>query len=200
MLPGVSELLNNLCKKASPPVQISLASSSGKSLFDVKTAHLPALTSAFPRDRRVFGDDAAMSGKSGKPAPDIFLLALQRINDTLSPQEEQIKPEECLVFEDSIAGVEAGRRAGMRVIWVPHEGLLNVCRGREEMVLAGTTEQHGDGLDFKASEDILTPEREDRKQKGEETNFPRRSRDGWAELLTSLESFPYEHYGIRLQS
>lgn len=181
-------------------MQISLASSSGKSLFDVKTAHLPTLTSAFPGDCRVFGDDAAMSGKSGKPAPDIFLLALQRINNTLSPQEEPIKPEECLVFEDSVAGVEAGRRAGMRVIWVPHTGLLDVCRGREEMVLTGTTEQHGDGLDFTASEDVLTPERENREQKREETNFPGRSKDGWAELLTSLENFPYDHYGIRLRS
>jgi HAD superfamily hydrolase (TIGR01509 family) len=43
----------------------------------------------------------------GKPAPDLFLHAASRMN-TL--------PEECLVIEDSIAGVQAARAAGMRVI------------------------------------------------------------------------------------
>jgi HAD superfamily hydrolase (TIGR01509 family) len=43
----------------------------------------------------------------GKPAPDLFLHAASRMN-TL--------PEKCLVIEDSIAGVQAARAAGMRVI------------------------------------------------------------------------------------
>jgi pseudouridine 5'-phosphatase len=52
---------------------------------------------------------------------------------------EKIRPEECLVFEDSVPGVEAGRRAGMRVIWVPHRGLAGEFRGKEQEVLAGKT-------------------------------------------------------------
>jgi HAD superfamily hydrolase (TIGR01509 family) len=43
----------------------------------------------------------------GKPAPDLFLHAASRMN---------AHPEECLVIEDSIAGVQAARAAGMRVI------------------------------------------------------------------------------------
>lgn len=43
----------------------------------------------------------------GKPAPDLFLLAAQRL---------AARPERTLVIEDSPAGVEAGRRAGMTVI------------------------------------------------------------------------------------
>jgi HAD superfamily hydrolase (TIGR01509 family) len=43
----------------------------------------------------------------GKPAPDLFLHAASRMNAL---------PEECLVIEDSIAGVQAARAAGMRVI------------------------------------------------------------------------------------
>ena len=43
----------------------------------------------------------------GKPAPDIFLYAAQRMQAT---------PHSCLVVEDSVAGVQAGRAAGMRVI------------------------------------------------------------------------------------
>jgi len=46
----------------------------------------------------------------GKPAPDIFLLALKRTG---------LAAEECLVLEDSEAGVEAAHAAGLRVFMVP---------------------------------------------------------------------------------
>jgi beta-phosphoglucomutase len=45
----------------------------------------------------------------GKPAPDVFLLAAQ----TLS-----VDPVRCVVVEDAPAGVEAGRRGGMRTIGI----------------------------------------------------------------------------------
>ena len=48
--------------------------------------------------------------KNGKPAPDVFLLAAERLG---------VKPEECLVLEDSKAGVIAGSTAGTKVIMVP---------------------------------------------------------------------------------
>lgn len=48
--------------------------------------------------------------KCGKPAPDIFLLAAQKIG---------CRPEECLVFEDSKNGVRAGHRAGCFTIMIP---------------------------------------------------------------------------------
>jgi HAD superfamily hydrolase (TIGR01509 family) len=43
----------------------------------------------------------------GKPAPDLFLLAASRM---------ALDPADCLVIEDSIAGVQAGRAAGMTVL------------------------------------------------------------------------------------
>ncbi|KAI9769110.1 MAG: Pseudouridine-5'-phosphatase [Geoglossum simile] len=189
-LRGVPELLSTLSQRTSPPVYIALASSSERDFFGLKTSHLPAITGALPDAYRVFGDDADMAGKRKKPAPDIFGLALQRVNSALKAGEEPIKPEECLVFEDSIAGVEAGRKAGMRVVWVPHPGLLEVCRGHEQLILAGATEP--DGQD-EAKIEPMTPvpgqgELRDRV----------RSEDGWAEMLTSLEDFPYDHYRIRL--
>ena len=149
MLLGVPKLLSSLSEHASPMVYIRLASSAGQSLLKIKTNHLPAITKAFSENRRVFGDDTAMAGRPGKPAPAIFLLALERINDQIredehGDQEGLITLNECLVFEDSIAGVEAGRKAGMRVIWVPRPQLLEVCRGMEEKVLAGITEEEID--------------------------------------------------------
>ena len=48
--------------------------------------------------------------ENGKPAPDVFLLAAKRLG---------VKSEECLVLEDSKAGVIAGSSAGAKVIMVP---------------------------------------------------------------------------------
>lgn len=43
----------------------------------------------------------------GKPAPDVFLLAADRLHTA---------PADCVVIEDSLLGIEAARAAGMRVI------------------------------------------------------------------------------------
>ena len=45
--------------------------------------------------------------KHGKPDPEIFLLAAQRLGS---------RPEDCAVFEDAPAGIEAARRAGMACV------------------------------------------------------------------------------------
>jgi pseudouridine 5'-phosphatase len=154
-------------------VHIALATSSHFVNFLLKTSHLTELFSVFPTERRVLGDDVRIEPGRGKPQPDIFLLALKTINDSLPEDEPKITPEECLVFEDSVPGVEAGRRAGMRVVWVPHPGLKEEYNGREKEVLAGTMGEAG--------HDLVAPGEED---------------DGWAEYLSTLEGFPYDHYGI----
>jgi len=43
----------------------------------------------------------------GKPAPDLFLFAARRMN---------VAPEDCIVIEDSVPGVQAAVAAGMRAI------------------------------------------------------------------------------------
>jgi len=55
--------------------------------------------------------DAIVSGAGlpGKPNPDTFLLAAERIG---------VPPAECVVFEDAVAGVQAARRAGMACVAV----------------------------------------------------------------------------------
>jgi beta-phosphoglucomutase len=50
----------------------------------------------------------------GKPAPESFLTALERLKERVP----DLQPGECLVIEDSRAGVEAARRAGMRCLAV----------------------------------------------------------------------------------
>ena len=48
--------------------------------------------------------------KQGKPAPDIYLYVAKTLD---------VKPEQCLVFEDVIQGIMAGKNAGMEVcaVW-----------------------------------------------------------------------------------
>ncbi len=43
---------------------------------------------------------------AGKPAPDIYLLVAQKLG---------VAPDRCLVFEDIVSGILAGKNAGMRV-------------------------------------------------------------------------------------
>ena len=47
----------------------------------------------------------------GKPEPDVYLLAASRLG---------VAPGRCLVVEDSVNGVRAGRAAGMTVVLVPN--------------------------------------------------------------------------------
>jgi beta-phosphoglucomutase family hydrolase len=47
--------------------------------------------------------------RRAKPAPDIYLKAAELLN---------VKPENCIVFEDALAGIQAARTAGMKVVGV----------------------------------------------------------------------------------
>jgi len=62
---------------------------------------------------------AAEDAERGKPEPDGFLAALGRLGFLLRPRPS-ITAAECLAIEDTAAGVEAARRAGMRVLAVCH--------------------------------------------------------------------------------
>ena len=71
---------------------------------------LPNMALAFELhgiDRWVEHAVSPADGLRGKPHPDIFLEAAQRLG---------LAPRECLVFEDAPLGVEAARRAGMKAV------------------------------------------------------------------------------------
>lgn len=187
---GVPGLLDTLHRTSDPHVHTALATSSTTTNFHLKTDHIANLFSVFPQANRVLGDDPRIPPGKGKPAPDIYLLALKTINDALKEKGEpgDIKPQECLVFEDSVPGVESGRRAGMQVVWCPHPELLVEYRGREKEVLAGLTGQHSQRIApaIEATGDQQVPGR------------PGKVDDGWALLLESLEQFPYQRFGIKV--
>ncbi|MDB6167627.1 MAG: beta-phosphoglucomutase family hydrolase [Verrucomicrobia bacterium] len=65
------------------------------------------LTGLLPLFRAVVTADDVVHGK---PAPDMFLLAAQKLG---------VPPEECLVFEDAEPGIKGALAAGMKVVRVP---------------------------------------------------------------------------------
>ena len=63
--------------------------------------------------------------KRGKPAPDIYLEVAGRLG---------VDPGKCLVFEDIIPGIQAGKNAGMRVCAV--EDVYSLDQRESKMALA----------------------------------------------------------------
>ena len=60
----------------------------------------------------VAGDDITTS----KPEPDGYLLAVERLNQEYP--DLQLQPSECLAIEDTPAGIQAAKRAGISVVGV----------------------------------------------------------------------------------
>ncbi|KAK5655877.1 hypothetical protein OQA88_5416 [Cercophora sp. LCS_1] len=144
-LPGAMDILSQLSNAANvngEPIELALASTTKTHSYHIKTSRTETkqLMEYFKPERRILGDDERIPAGRGKPAPDIYLLALEVINASWTSGSDAITPKECLVFGDSAAGVEAARRAGMRVIWVPHADLAAYFQGRKEEILAGRLE------------------------------------------------------------
>ncbi len=102
-MPGAVELTRRFAELGVPQ---AIATSSAAVTFKLKTQRYQDWLTIF--EAIVLGSDPAV--KRSKPAPDSFLVAAQRLG---------ANPANCLVFEDSPAGVEAGKRAGMSVVAVP---------------------------------------------------------------------------------
>ena len=85
--------------------------------------------------RDYFQAEAAGATLKGKPDPAVFLLAAQQLG---------AEPAHCLVIEDSISGVEAARRGGMKCLAVQTTNPAEKLRGASLVVkdLAGFTEKH----------------------------------------------------------
>lgn len=84
----------------------------------------------------------------------------------------------------------------MRVVWVPQPGLLEVCRGREEMVLAGITEENSMAETWVVNASVNDVNHQ--RYQPEHVEHRLVSKDGWAE--TNLQEFRYHRYGIHILS
>ena len=93
---GSIELLDYL-KEKDVPRTIATMSEWDNVEFYIKEFHLEKW---FDLDKIVYSDGTI----PGKPAPDIFIIAAEKIG---------LKPSECLVFEDAIAGINSAKSAGI---------------------------------------------------------------------------------------
>ena len=96
---GAIELINYLEENN---YKFALVSSSGNKLIDKYKKHL-RLFEKF--SVIITGDDI----KNGKPNPDGFLLAMNKLNSS---------PEKCLVIEDSKNGILAAKNANMKSVFI----------------------------------------------------------------------------------
>ena len=103
VLPGVKDFLNILKENN---IKIALGSASKNSKLILERIEM---LSYF---------DAIIDGNNitkGKPNPEVFLLGAEAT---------RCKPEECVVFEDALAGVQAGKAGGMKVVGVGSPEIL----------------------------------------------------------------------------
>ena len=105
-MPGAPELVGR-CDALGIPM--ALATSSSKAAVAVKASPHPWLAAITVR---VHGDDPHL--RKGKPAPDVFLLAAERLG---------VDANHCWAFEDSPAGVQSASAAGCRVHVLPPSNL-----------------------------------------------------------------------------
>lgn len=113
--PGAAEFLQECTKRG---IRLGIASSNSRELVEnvIQARGLQG----------VFG--CIMTGSDnvkGKPAPDIYLRAAEGLG---------VEPANCLVFEDIVQGIQAGKSAGMRVCAV--EDAYSVHQWEEKKRLA----------------------------------------------------------------
>lgn len=101
--PGARELVGHFHRHG---VKQAVATSSPRELLEIKVRNHQHWFGQF--EHIVSVEDADV--ERGKPAPDVFLAAARKLG---------AEPSECLVFEDSPAGVAAAIAAGMPVVAVP---------------------------------------------------------------------------------
>ncbi|GKV30920.1 hypothetical protein SLEP1_g39687 [Rubroshorea leprosula] len=100
-LPGANRLLKHLSGHGVP---MALASNTSKASIESKLSYHKGWKEYFSV---IIGGDEVTTGK---PSPEIFLQAAKMLN---------MEPSSCLVIEDSVTGVKAGKAAGMEVVAVP---------------------------------------------------------------------------------
>jgi beta-phosphoglucomutase family hydrolase len=113
--PGAQALLTDLRQAG---IGVAVASSSENCIAILRAAGLDQLI-----DQRVDGIDAHKLRLPGKPDPALFLEAARRLG---------VQASRVILFEDALAGVEAGRRGGFGCV-------VGVNRGRQPDALR----QHG---------------------------------------------------------
>jgi len=112
VLPGATDFLKELRQNG---IKISLGSASKNAMTILTRLGLVELFDAIIDGTKV---------SKAKPDPEVFLKGAEALG---------LKPEECVVFEDAAAGLEAAINGGMRCVGIGSPDVL----GRANMVVEG---------------------------------------------------------------
>lgn len=112
--PGCKKFLEHLRSKG---IKMGIATSNNRSMVDVVLESL---------NMKDFFEVITTSDevKRGKPAPDVYLTTANLLN---------VEPKNCLVFEDVVAGIMAGKSAGMRVCAIEDDFTKEVRQKKKEL-------------------------------------------------------------------
>lgn len=125
LFPGVTDLLRSLRDTG---WKTAIVTSSNPAKMEVLFSQLHELRELV--DTVITDKDVNRS----KPDPEGYLKAAEHLG---------CNPSDCLVFEDSLAGLEAGRRAGATVVGIATTNAPEIIAGRCDILLGQTA-------DFKA--------------------------------------------------
>jgi len=103
ILPGISKLLTFL---KAEKIRFALGSASKNARLILKNLNLLDLFDAI-----VDGNDVS----TAKPDPEVFLIAAEKLG---------ADPEDCIVVEDALAGIQAAKAAGMTTIAIGEPEIL----------------------------------------------------------------------------
>ena len=117
LAPGVERYLDYL-KENNIPFTIATASEINNVNFFIKEFQLDKWFDII----KIVYDDGTFRGK---PEPDIYLKASEALN---------IQPDNCIVFEDALSGVQSAQRAGVKeIIAVVPEGRKNIFENQPNL-------------------------------------------------------------------
>ena len=112
--PGCKKFLEHLRSKG---IRMGIATSNKRSMVDVvlKSLNMKDFFEVITTSDEV---------KRGKPAPDVYLTTVNLLN---------VEPKNCLVFEDVVAGIMAGKSAGMKVCAIEDDFTKEVRQKKKEL-------------------------------------------------------------------
>ena len=112
--PGCKKFLEHLGSKG---IKMGIATSNNRSMVDVVLESL---------NMKDFFEVITTSDevKRGKPAPDVYITTANLLN---------VEPKNCLVFEDVVAGIMAGKSAGMKVCAIEDDFTKEVRQKKKEL-------------------------------------------------------------------
>ncbi|RPA85567.1 HAD-like protein [Ascobolus immersus RN42] len=185
--PGAKEVIETVA--ADPELDIAIVTNTFLARAKRKTGMFPVLKDNFENNYRIVTLDHPYAVANArevrrKPHPDLYQLALEVVNEErIHAGKEPAKPDDCLVFEDSIIGVKSGLSAGMRVVWNPVEVVRDLCR-----VLVEGKEKDLDHWEEKAED-------EEMEKLKDHINLFGKENPG-LHVVDTLEGFDWGRYGM----